>query len=152
MSASFDYVQFINEGYTSQQKYAEAAGQIGPLDDLTREQRHSKVIEMMGHLLEEVIEARCLVPRRSWKRGEPSFLDSEKLRKEFVAEMFDQLLFHRSILAFAGISGEEFAEAASEKLNYNKRRPDHITNGSEPAPADPLAELRGECASANYSE
>jgi hypothetical protein len=77
-------------------------------------------------------------------------LDSEKLRKEFIAEMFDQLLFHRAILAYAGVSGEEFAEIAAKKMEYNKVRPDHITNGNAKAEANPLAELHGDCPSSNY--
>ena len=75
---NFDYARFVDEGYTSQQKYAMAAGQPGPLDEnLSRETRHAKVIEHMGHLIEEAIEARVYVPRRSWKTNEPSFLDSD---------------------------------------------------------------------------
>jgi hypothetical protein len=147
----FDYVQFVNDGFTSQQKYATAAGQPGPLDDLTREQRHAKVIEHIGHLIEETIEARVYVPRRSWKNSEPSFLDNEKLRKEFVAEIFDILLFHRAILVYAGVTGEEFAEIAAEKMNYNSKRKDHITNGTVEAQRDPAAELQGECASASFN-
>ena len=146
----FDYVQFVNDGFASQQKYAKAAGQPGPLDDLTPEQRYSKVIEMLGHMQEEIIEARVLCPRRSWKTAEPGFLDNEKIRKEFVAEMYDQLLFHRSVLAYAGVGGEEFAEIAAEKLNYNSKRKDHITNGNEPASQDPTAELKGDCPSASF--
>jgi hypothetical protein len=152
MTASFDYVKFINEGFDSQQKYASKAGQPGPLDDIDRDTRHVKVIEHMSHLIEEVIEARVLVPRRSWKIGEPSFLDSEKMRKEFIAECFDILLFHRAILAYAGVSGEEFAEIAIKKMAYNKVRPDHITNGNVKAEADPLAELHGNCPSSNYDQ
>jgi hypothetical protein len=148
---SFDYVAFVNEGFTSQQKYSAAAGQRGPLDDLTREERHAKVIEMMGHLQEELVEARVYVPRRSWKTGEPSFLDSDQPRREFVADMFDILLFHRSILAYAGVTGEEFAEAAFAKMNYNSKRKDHITNGTDSAVSDPSAELRGECPSASFA-
>ena len=142
----FSYVDFINEGFTSQQKYAKAAGQPGPLDpDLTPEIRHAKVVEHLGHLIEEVIEARVYVPRRSWKTNEPSFLDSPKLREEFVAEIFDILLFHRAALAYAGVSGEEFAEIAAKKLNYNSKRKDHITNGTQDAPQNPAAELSGQC-------
>ena len=147
---TFDYAQFVNDGWESQQKYAKAAGIPGPLDELDRDTRHAKVIEHMGHLMEELVEARVYVPRRSWKIGEPSFLDSEKLRKEFVAEMFDILLFHRAILAYAGVTGEEFAEAATQKLAYNSKRKDHITNGTEQAPQDPAAELSGDCKSADY--
>jgi hypothetical protein len=152
MTATFDYVDFVNSGFQSQQKYAEAAGQLGPLDLLEPKDRYAKVIEHMSHLIEEVIEARCLTPRRSWKTGEPGFLDNEKIRKEFTAECFDILLFHRAILAYAGISGTEFAEIAAEKMNYNSVRKDHITNGNELAPQDPIAELQGDCPSANFSQ
>jgi hypothetical protein len=149
---SFDYAQFIDDGYASQQKYAGAAGQPGPLDeDISRDTRHAKVIEHLGHLIEEVIEARVYVPRRSWKINEPSFLDSGENREEFIAEMFDVLLFHRAALAYAGVSGKEFAEIAAKKLNYNSKRKDHITNGTESAPSDPSKELRGECDSAKFS-
>jgi hypothetical protein len=101
-------------------------------------------------MIEEIIEARVYVPRRSWKTDEPSFLDNEELRKEFIAECFDVLLFHRAVLAFAGITGEEFAEAASAKMAYNNKRKDHKTNGTEPAERDPAAELAGNCKSAHY--
>ena len=148
----FDYVQFINEGYASQQKYATAAGQPGPLDeDLTRETRHGKVIEHLGHLIEETIEARVYVPRRSWKNNEPSFLDSDKNREEFVAEMFDILLFHRAALAYAGISGEEFEAIAEKKMNYNSKRKDHNVNGTASASQNPAEELQGNCDSANFN-
>jgi len=128
---SFDYVAFIDEGATAQQRYAEAAGQLGPLDLLEPKDRHAKVIEMMGHLIEEVIEARFLVPRRQWKKTEVSYLDSPELREEFCMELFDILLFHRSILAYSGITGEEFAQAAAKKMGYNSKRPDHNTNPDE---------------------
>ena len=147
---TFDYITFVNEGFVSQQKYAEAAGQLGPLDLLEPKDRYAKVIEMLGHMQEEIIEARVLVPRRSWKTGEPGFLSNEKIRREFVAECFDQLLFHRSVLAFAGITGEEFAQIAAEKMNYNSVRKDHVINGNELAPQDPIAELNGKCPSANF--
>jgi hypothetical protein len=152
MTTTFDYVQFINEGFDAQQKYASKVDQPGPLDSLSRETRHAKVIEHMSHLIEEVVEARVFVPRRSWKQDEPSFLDNEKLRKEFIAEMFDQLLFHRAILAYAGVTGEEFAEIAGKKMEYNKVRPDHVTNGNVKAEADPLAELHGFCPSSDFDE
>jgi hypothetical protein len=147
-----DLIQFINEGFTSQQKYAKAAGQPGPLDpDLSREDRHAKVIEHMGHLIEETIEARVYVPRRSWKNSEPSFLDNDKNREEFIAEMFDILLFFRAALAYAGVSGEEFAKIAEKKMNYNSKRKDHNVNGTESASQDPAAELQGNCSSANFN-
>jgi len=148
---SFDFIEFINEGFTSQQKYAKAAGFKGPLDDLSPDQRYAKIIEHMSHLMEELVEARVYVPRRSWKTNEPSYLNSDELRKEFVAELFDITLFFRSILAFAGISGEEFAAGAAEKMCYNSTRPDHNVNSDESAVQNPLAELHGDCPSANFN-
>ena len=147
---TFDYIAFVNEGFVSQQKYAEAAGQLGPLDLLEPKDRYAKIIEHMGHLSEELVEARVYVPRRSWKNGEVSYLDNPKLREEFVAECFDVLLFHRSVLAFAGITGSEFAEIAAAKMGYNATRPDHNINGTAEASRDPAAELQGECDSANF--
>lgn len=149
----FDYTAFVDEGFEGQQKYAKAAGEPGPLDDdLTDKTRYKKIIEHFGHLIEESIEARVYVPRRSWKNNEPSYLDNSKLREEFVAEMFDILLFHRAILAYAGITGEEFTKAAAAKMNYNSTRKDHVTNGTDSAVADPAAELKGECPSASFNQ
>lgn len=162
----FDYAKFIDEGYDSQQKYAEKIGELGPknlaemdnLQDLGLSQnieatsfRYRKIIEHFGHLMEEAIEARVYVPRRSWKNKERSFLDSEDMRKEFLAEMYDILLFHRAILAYAGVSGEEFVRIAAEKQAYNQTRKDHNINGSDETVKDPAAELQGECPSADFS-
>lgn len=147
----FDYVQFIDDGYASQQKYARAAGQVGPYDDMEPKDRYAKVIEHLGHLIEETIEARVYVPRRSWKNNEPSYMDNAKLREEFVAEMFDILLFHRAALAYAGVTGEEFAEISAKKMNYNSKRKDHNINGSESASQNPSEELQGNCSSANFN-
>ena len=159
----FDYVKFINEGYDAQEKYAKKIDEPGPTslalmekingglkpDDL--QFRYAKVIEHFGHLIEEAIEARVYVPRRSWKNGERSYLDSPELRKEFVAEMYDILLFHRAILAYAGVSGEEFAQIAAEKQAYNQTRKDHNVNGNERVNASPSEELAGNCASAGFA-
>ena len=108
------------------------------------------MIEYMGHMIEETIEARVYVPRRSWKTNEPSFLDSEKNREEFIAEMFDILLFHRAVLSYAGVTGSEFAAVAARKLDYNSKRKDHIINGTHSAPTDPSKELQGDCPSASF--
>lgn len=148
----FDYAQFINEGYVSQQKYAKAAGQLGPFDYLLPKERYAKVIEHLGHLIEETIEARVYVPRRSWKNDEPSYLDNKELRAEFIAEMFDILLFHRAALAYAGVAGDEFEEIAAKKMNYNSKRKDHNINGDAPAAANPAEELQGNCASADFNK
>ena len=166
---TFDYVAFVDEGYASQSKYAKAAGDKWTPDELLRvdtlrslggdetsefftdalDARYTKIIEHMGHLVEEMVEARVYVPRRSWKNNEPSYLDNDELRGEFVAEIFDVLLFHRAICAYAGISGTELLEAARAKMKYNAKRPDHNVNGTAEAERDPAAELQGNCPSAD---
>ena len=165
MTASFDYVKFIDEGFDAQQKYSEKAGEMGPNDLLAIDKmaklgitshtghisfRYQKVIEMFGHMTEEMIEARVYVPRRSWKNGERSYMDSPEMRREFVAEMYDVILFHRAILAYAGVTGEEFAEIAAEKQAYNQVRPDHNVNGDAPVADSPAAELQGLCPSSSF--
>jgi len=167
----FDYAKFVDEGFDAQTKYAEKVGEHWTPNELKRvdelvelagspkmamvpgayKARYAKIIEHFGHLTEESIEARVYVPRRSWKNEEPSYLDNSDLREEFVAELFDILLFHRAILAYAGISGEEFARVAAKKMKYNSVRPDHNVNGDVAAERDPAAELQGDCPSANYS-
>ena len=168
----FDYVQFVDEGFASQSKYGKAAGDKFTPDELLRvdsllrltdsapdtleamkealDFRYKKIIEHFGHLTEESIEARVYVPRRSWKNGEPSYLDNDELRREFIAEVFDICLFHRAILAYAGVTGEEFAQVAAEKMNYNSKRPDHNVNSDAKAESDPAAELHGHCPSAGF--
>ena len=168
---TFDYVQFVDEGFAAQSKYAKKAGEKWTPDELARvdslrkvggnetseffsealDARYKKIIEHMGHLVEEMVEARVYVPRRSWKNNEPSYLDNDELRTEFVAEMFDILLFHRAILAYAGVTGEEFLDAARAKMKYNSVRPDHNVNGTVEAERNPAAELQGDCPSADYA-
>lgn len=148
-ATEFDYVKFIDEGFKSQQKYAKKVGEAGPLDpDLSLKTRYAKIIEHFGHMMEEAIEARVYVPRRSWKNGERSYLDNDEMRQEFIAELYDVLLFHRAILAYAGITGEEFAKIAAKKQAYNQVRPDHNVNGNAPVVDSPAAELQGLCPSA----
>ncbi len=77
-------------------------------------------------------------------------MDDPALRREFIAELFDILLFHRAILAYAGVSGDEFAAVAAEKMGYNAQRKDHNVNGDEAVVDDPAAELQGECPSAGF--
>ena len=168
---TFDYSAFVDEGFAAQSKYAKKAGEKWTPEELARvdalrkvggaetteffsealDARYAKIIEHMGHLVEEMIEARVYVPRRSWKNNEPSFLDNDELRSEFVAEMFDILLFHRAILAYAGVTGEEFLQAARAKMKYNSHRKDHNVNGDAEAERNPAAELQGDCPSAAYS-
>jgi hypothetical protein len=162
----FDLVKFINDGFDAQQKYSEKAGEFGPrqyqileqdpaesLSVLRREmlpKRYAKVIEMMSHMIEEIVEARVYVPRRFWKNGERSYLDSPEMRREFIAEMYDVLLFHRATLAYAGVTGEEFSKIAAEKQAYNQVRPDHAVNGNVPVADSPADELQGNCSSSSF--
>ena len=171
LDQTFDYAAFVDEGFAAQTKYDKAAGSKWTPEELLRvdalrkvggdetteffkdalDARYAKIIEMMGHLTEEMIEARVYVPRRSWKNNEPSFLDNDDLRSEFVAEVFDVLLFHRAICAYAGITGTELLQAARAKMKYNSHRKDHNVNGDAEAERNPAAELQGDCPSAAYS-
>jgi len=121
-------INFINNGVTAQQKYAASSGIFGPSDAMPKSERYRMIIDNIGHMTEEIIEARRNVVRRPWKRGEIGCLDTPKKRQEFIEEMFDVLLFFRATLAYAEISGEEFCEIAWEKLDYNNKRKDHLTN------------------------
>ena len=162
----FDYLRFISEGYTQQSKYDKKAGFKYTADEMVRvdkmvdlagrdlafytdamNHRHRMVVDYMAHMIEEIHEARAYVPRRTWKNEEVSFMDDKDKRGEFVAEMFDILLFHRAVLAYAGITPEEFLDAARKKLKYNDQRKDHNINGTEAAHRDPKAELNGDCPS-----
>ena len=159
-----DLIKFINEGFDAQQKYANKVEELGPSDlaeiDKMAAQglpqhdalsfRYAKMIEHFGHMAEEMIEARVYVPRRSWKNGERSFMDNSELRKEFIAEMYDILLFFRAILAYGGVTGEEFAQIAAEKQAYNQVRPDHNVNGNARVAANPAEELQGLCESSKF--
>lgn len=120
-----NFTQFLEEGILSQQKYAEKAGVKGPLDDLSNAEKYEKVIEHLGHASEEIVEARMLVPRRSWKKNEWGYLDDESLKREFCFEITDVLLFVRATMAYSGISVAEFEEHFNNKLDYNKVRKDH---------------------------
>jgi hypothetical protein len=121
-------IDFIDRGLIAQQKYAAASGIFGPDDVMPKAERYRMIIDNLGHMMEEVIEARRNVVRRPWKRGEVGCLDTPEKRQEFIEEMFDVLLFFRATLAYAQISGEEFCDAAYRKLEYNDKRKDHRVN------------------------
>lgn len=124
----FDLVQFINEGTEAQDKFAKAAG-LPLIAEMTREERYQMIVNMLAHASEELNgEVRAHVVRRPWKVGEQGCLDSEDQKQKFLDEMFDVLLFMRGALAYAGFTGEEFAEAAYKKLQHNMTRKDHKTN------------------------
>jgi hypothetical protein len=135
-----DLVNFIDQGWKDQQKYDNASNRLGPIelnDPQFTQQRYEKIVEYLGHLIEEAVEARMLIPRRSWKKHEVSYLDSPEKRVEFISEMFDILLFLRAVLAYAGVDGKEFEKVAQEKYQFNLRREDHNGNSGIPNPKNP---------------
>lgn len=122
---TFDLEKYLDDGFEAQNALAIASGEP-PLHLLTNDDRYRKVIEMIGHLVEEAGgEVRAHVKRRPWKQNETGFLDSLKKREEFLDEMVDVLLFFRAILVFGNIPADEFIFALNKKLNYNKVREDH---------------------------
>lgn len=127
-SQSVDLFDFIIEGIEAQDKYAKNSGGLSPLDELSPKLRYEKVIEFLGHLAEETVEARRLVPRRSWRKDEIGYLETSTLKEAFCSEMTDILLFFRAVLAYSGITIEEFKEHFYRKMNYNLVRPDHKVN------------------------
>lgn len=148
---NFNYTEFIRDGIDAQQNYAEKSGIVGPKDELTPEARYEKVIVYLGHLIEEAHEARAFVPRRSWKTKEVSFLDDQETYDAFIAEMYDILLFHRAVLAYAGVDPDYFTKIVLEKDKYNKQRKDHRVNNTteEVVIPHPLKELHGDCLSSD---
>lgn len=123
--------EFLEQGIEAQQSYTEASGTKGPLDNLTKEERHLFVIEHLSHLMEEAMEVRMLVPRRSWKKYEPSYLDSEEGVKDFCHELTDILLFFRAVLSYSGIDTNTFQKHFLDKMDYNKTRPDHLRKNND---------------------
>lgn len=120
--------RFINEGVKAQSKYAASSGIFAPTDAMPTAERYRMIVDNIGHMMEEVVEARREVVRRPWKKGEIGCLDTLEKREAFVEEMFDILLFFRATLAYAQISGEEFCEIAYKKMRYNEKRKDHLNN------------------------
>lgn len=133
-----DFIDLINQGFKYQSKYAKklpyspiSLSALDAEDPLHKRQdarkfRHAKIIEVIGHMMEEIQEVRQHIPRRSWRKDEPSFLDSVKNRKEYIRELADVLIFFIAILVWSGISGREFVEVFLEKSKENTVRSDHV--------------------------
>lgn len=83
--------------------------------------RNELIIEALGHLIEETMEARACVPRRYWKAEEFD-------REEFLREMADVQIWLANTAGLAGITGKEMEEAIETKLQYNLIRQDHLHN------------------------
>lgn len=115
--------KLIEQAYETQAKYA--APYNGPADDMPTNERYQKVVEMLGHIIEEVVEARQCVPRRSWRKDEVGYLDNRTLFDDFVSELADVQLFLLAAIAWAGVDPDVFCEALKEKRQYNTTRADH---------------------------
>jgi hypothetical protein len=55
----------------------------------------------LGHIIEEVGEARKCFPRKSWKSDEPDFTKDLNVRKEFLKELVDIHLFIENYFLFS---------------------------------------------------
>lgn len=115
--------QFLLEGFKKQEEYALKFGVPSPLN-ITDEEAEKYVNEFLMHIVEEVIEARQLVPRKFWKQ-ESSYLSSEDLKREFCKELCDILLFLRSVIIYSKIPLEDVLSYFEEKIEYNNVRQDH---------------------------
>lgn len=111
----------VQDRYSSGQPYSPSSLD---LDDCP-EYRYSKMLEMLGHLMEELHELRAYIPRRSWRVDEPSFLDGPRARREFLAEAADVLIFFQALMAWSGITPHELEDAYRTKSIYNQHRADH---------------------------
>lgn len=125
---TFDFKQFLDEGWLVQHKYSEVTGCLSPFADLTNDQRYEVIIELIGHLIEEVVEARMICKRRPWKVDETGFLTDIGGREEFSKEIYDILVYIRCILCYAGITSDEFLTYLTKKQEFNETREDHLTN------------------------
>lgn len=121
-----NFTEFLKDGVIAQQEYASKAGVPGPLDVLPGSaEKYKQMIEMLGHIVEETVETRMLIPRRPWKKTEEAFDRSKAGEKEFCREVTDILLFVRALMAYSGITPETFEFHFNEKMNYNLVREDH---------------------------
>lgn len=115
--------QFLTEGVTRQEEYALRFGIPSP-SNITDEEAEKYVNEFLMHIVEEVVEARQLVPRKFWKR-EQSYLSSEDSKREFCRELCDILLFLRSVIIYSKIPLDDVLTFFEEKIEYNNVREDH---------------------------
>lgn len=129
----FDFSEFIDNQVPLQEKYEAAASEFGghvkPLSDYTDVERYERVIEYMGHLIEEVVEARMLVKRRKWKGDrEKGFLEDPQMGQKFKEELADIQVIFAAVCAYAGVTGEDITKALMSKIDYNSVREDHVIN------------------------
>ena len=130
---NFDFSEFIDNQVPLQEKYEAAASEFGghakPLSEYTDVERYERLIEYMGHLVEEVIEARMLVKRRKWKGDrEKGFLEDPQMGQKFKEELADIQVIFAAVCAYAGVTGGEITKSLMDKIDYNSIREDHVIN------------------------
>lgn len=130
---SFNFADFIDAQVELQNRYETAAldhgGHDKSITDYDDGERYERVVEYMGHLIEEVVEARMLVKRRRWKGDrEQGFLSDPKMGDKFREELADIQVIFAAVCAYAGVTGTEITEALTKKIGYNAVREDHVVN------------------------
>ncbi len=133
MTSDFNFSDFIDAQAPLQHKYECAAfdfgGNLKPLSEYTDGERYERVVEYLGHLIEEVVESRLLVKRRRWKGDrEKGFLSDPQMGQKFREELADIQVIFAAVCAYAGVTGEEITNALVQKIGYNSVREDHVIN------------------------
>jgi hypothetical protein len=133
LSPDFNFSQFIDDQVPLQEKYeassSQSSGHVEPISSYSDGERYERVIEYMGHLVEEVVEARMLVKRRRWKGDrEKGFLEDPQMGQKFREELADIQVIFAAVCAYAGVTGSEITQALADKIGYNSVREDHVVN------------------------
>lgn len=122
----FDFEGFLKSGFSYQDNIDKASGLRG-LSELSKDDRYRRVLDMIGHLNEEISgEVRSHIKRRNWRKDEKGFLDDPDIFDDYLEELVDVLLFYRAILVYSDIKPCRFVEALNRKINKNSKREDHV--------------------------
>jgi hypothetical protein len=133
MTSDFNFSDFIDNQVELQNRYETAAldhgGHGKDISHYTDGERYERVVEYLGHLIEEVVESRLLVKRRRWKGDrEKGFLSDPQMGQKFREELADIQVIFAAVCAYAGVTGEEITNALVQKIGYNSVREDHVIN------------------------
>ena len=133
LSPDFNFADFVDDQVPLQDKYeaasSQSSGHVKAIADYSDGERYERVIEYMGHLIEEVVEARMLVKRRRWKGDrEQGFLEDPQMGQKFREELADIQVIFAAVCAYAGVTGNEITQALADKIGYNSTREDHVVN------------------------
>ena len=89
-------------------------------------------LDILDHLIEEVIELKQELPRKWWKDERDlakKLLDVDsKERSRMLAEYADVFIHYINFAVYMDISALELVNALSSKLEYNEKRPDQATS------------------------